>query len=276
RERPSFISHDAGRTWREYQPRVRTADSVPDGVVPSWPCDEEVCKEAGLGWHDPLTGDWMVLRNNPPPAAYAGLAVGFDGSLWAYGPDEGGELRVALSRDRGRTWLDRSPDPQTTPAADAGWLGHAVLTAYDGDTAYLHRAGDTGEPDPFDLFRTTDGGESWQRVPAALRFADVVGVWTNREGGLVVVDMNGHLDNYQYLSTDGGETYTRVHLPVSLVVEVRGGMYGRPGRVPEPDTADFYVSEDGITWRPVEVPHYPDRYPDPSAFPSPSFPSPSE
>src|SRR5690606_4301930 len=67
-ERPSFISHDAGRTWREYQPRVRTADSVPDGVVPSWPCDEEVCKEAGLGWHDPLTGDWMVLRNNPPPA----------------------------------------------------------------------------------------------------------------------------------------------------------------------------------------------------------------
>lgn len=270
---PSFISHDAGQTWREYQPQVRTADSVPDGVVPFWPCDEQVCKEAGLGWYDPLTGDWMVLRNNPPPGADLGVTVGFDGSIWAYGSGNDGELPVAVSHDQGRTWLDRSPSD-----VDVEWLSDAVLTPYDGDTAYLHPADLSEEPEPpvpFDLLRTTDGGESWHQVPGAQRFEDVVGVWTDRDGGLVVVDLDTYLSGYQYRSQDGGETFSRTELPVSLPLSLPGVLWGQPSNRSAAASADFYISEDGITWHPVEVPHYPGRYGDPTAFPSPSFPFPT-
>jgi hypothetical protein len=258
-DQPSLISHDAGLTWQEYQPEVRMADSVPDGVSPSWPCDEQQCKEAGLGWHDPQTGDWMDLRNNPPGAEYDGLTVARDGSIWVSGPGADGDFHLAVSLDRGRSWLDRSPDE------DIDWFPYAMLTVYDGDTAYLYPAY-TAETDPFDLYRTTDGGETWQQMPAAQRFEGVVWAWTTPEGGLVVEEVTRD----QYLSTDGGETFAPTELPVRWVSESPGGgLEGSPRDRSAADPVDLYLSEDGLTWRPVEVPYYPGPDEAPAATPSP-------
>lgn len=246
-DQPSYISHDAGRTWQEYQPQVRTAESVPEGAIPRWPCDEEECMEAGLGWYDSRTGDWMDLRNNPPGVAYDGLTVARDGSIWVYGPGADGDLNLAVSLDRGRSWLDRSPD------GDVDWLPYTLLTVYDGDTAYLYPSY-TAETDPFDLYRTTDGGETWHQMPAAQQFEGVVWVWTTRERGLVVEDVT----HDQYLSTDGGETFARSELPVQGVLELPGGGFrGWPRDRSAADPDDLYLSEDGLTWQPVQVPHYP-------------------
>jgi photosystem II stability/assembly factor-like uncharacterized protein len=245
---PAFISHDAGVTWRQYQPRVRSAASVPDGIVPWWPCDEQPCKQAGLGWYDPRTGDWMVLKNQPPGVAYVGMAVAFDGSMWVYGSGASGDgtFQLAVSRDRGRSWLDR------TPAGDIGWLAHAGVTAYDGNTAYLWPMKGTTEPDPFDLYRTTDGGETWLPVPAARELDDIVFVWANREGGLGVADLTHH----QCLSTDGGRTFAPVELPVWGPFQITGGLQGWPIDVAAANPVDLYLSDDGLTWRPVQVPFY--------------------
>jgi hypothetical protein len=243
----SLISRDAGRTWQEYQPRVRTADSVPDGIRPRWPCDDRRCKEAGLGWYDARTGDWMVLRNQPVGVDYDGLTVAFDGSIWVYGLPSGGGFSLAVSRDRGRSWLDRSPREHIA------WLRTAGFHAHDGDTAYLYPMRNTAEADPFFLYRTTDGGENWHPVPAAQRFEDVVFLWTNRDGGLLVAD----LDRDGYLSTDGGKTFAHTELPVWGGFEIGGGLQGWPVDPSAADPVDLYLSPDGMTWQPVQVPYYP-------------------
>ncbi|GIF78224.1 hypothetical protein [Asanoa siamensis] len=243
----ALISHDGGQTWREYRPRVRTADAVPDGIVPRWPCDERPCKETGLGWYDPTTGDWMVLEHQPPGVHYSGVAVGFDGSIWVNGagPDGAGDFQLAVSRDRGRTWLDR------TPADDLDWFDRAGFTAYDGDTAYLFPMGHP-PTDAFALLRTTDGGRTWLPAPAAGQFRDIVAVWVDRQGGLGVAD----LTRRQHLSSDGGATFAPVTLPVWTAWAVTGGLEGSPSDVTAAEPADFYLSEDGLTWRPVAVPYY--------------------
>jgi hypothetical protein len=239
---PTFISRDAGRTWQTYTPKTRTADAVPDGVTPWWPCDEQPCRQAGLGWYDPQTGDWMVLKNQPPGASYVGLNVGFDGSLWVHGSADG-TFRLAVSRDRGRSWQDQ------TPRVDADWLGYAGLTAFDGDTGYLYPMKGA---DRFDLYRTTDGGKTWLAVPAAQQFDDITSVWVNRNGELYLTDRNRD----QYLSNDGGTTFASAHLPVSGAFEIIGGMQAWPIDFAAADPVDLYLSVDGVTWQPVEVPNY--------------------
>lgn len=256
-DRPSLISHDAGRTWREYESQVRIADSVPEGAVPSWPCDHHPqCVDAGLGWYDPQTGDWMVLRNQPLRTGYDALTVGLDGSIWVSGFDpSGNELHLAVSLDRGRTWLDRPL------LGHIDWLAVGLITAYDGDTAYLCPMVGTPETDPFELYRTVDGGETWHPMPAAQQFEDVVGIWTNRAGGLVVTDMTRDV----HLSTDGGESFSRTELPVWLVLEITGGFQATPRNHSAAISGDVYLSEDGLIWQPVHVPYWPDPDNAPSA-----------
>jgi hypothetical protein len=246
-DRTTFISHDAGRTWREYQPRVRSADSVPDGMVPWWSCDEVPCHDAGLGWYDAATGDWMVLRNQPPRDGYVAMTVAFDGSMWVYGSgrDGDGDFRLAVSRDRGRSWQDR------TPAADIDWLATSGLVAHDGDTAYLYPM-DSPKTNPFEVYRTIDGGETWQRVSPAHPLEEIVFVWVNRDGGLGVADR----DRNQYLSADGGRTFARTELPAWGPSGITGGLQGWPIDYAAADPVDLYLSEDGLTWRPVQIPYY--------------------
>ncbi|GIF69373.1 hypothetical protein Ais01nite_74080 [Asanoa ishikariensis] len=246
---PAYISHDRGRNWREYQPQVRVADSVPAGVIPRWRCDEQRCKEEGLGWYDPVTGDWMVLKNQPPGANYISVTGAFDDSIWVdgSGPDGSGQFQLAVSHDRGRTWLDR------TPKEDIDWLARAgSLTAFDGSTAYLYPMMDTTQPDPFSLYRTTDGGKTWLPAPAAQEFKDVVFVWTNRQGALNIADLTHH----QHLSMDGGNTFADITSPVWGATHITGGLQGWPIDVAAADPVDMYLSDDGVTWQPVEIPYY--------------------
>ncbi|GIF69379.1 hypothetical protein Ais01nite_74140 [Asanoa ishikariensis] len=245
----AFISHDSGQSWQMYQPRVRAAVSVPDGIVPQWRCDERPCKEEGLGWYDPGAGDWMVLRNQPPWVELVGVSVAFDGSMWVLGSgrDGSGEFQLAVSRDRGRSWVDR------TPTVDIDWLAHAgLVTAYDGNTAYLFPMSDTAKSDPFSLYRTTDGGKTWHPQMAAQQFKDVVFVWANRQGGLSVADLKRN----QYLTTDGGNSFAPTTMPVWGASPITGGLQGWPIDVAAADPVDLYLSEDGLSWQPVEIPYY--------------------
>lgn len=260
-EWPFFISHDAGRTWQQYQPQLRTAESVPDGVIPDGDCEDEACQRLRLSWWDPVTGDRMVLRNAPPAMADI-VTVAPDGSIWLHGLVPGGDSQnLSVSRDRGRSWLDRTPGEDIDID-----LGFAGFMTPDGTTAYLYPLQSPIEPAPFELYRTTDGGETWHEVPAVQRFGEVGSVWTTRDGGLVVED-----DGDLYLSTDGGATFARTDLPARNTWALPGGgLLAWPRDRAAVDPVDLYLSEDGLTWQPVEVPHYPGPDEESSVPPSPA------
>lgn len=278
-----YISYDAGQTWQEYQPRVRTAEAVPDGVIPrpycqtDYPTDEEfpeigpgedygdvadaACDTLRVGWRDPQTGDQLVLRDNPRAAGE--VTVGYDGSIWAGGYDsyvEGepaGDYRLSVSRDRGRTWQDATPAPpegiDEPASADRRWL----FAAANGDTAYLVSAPWSGEG-ASRLYRTADGGETWQPLPAGQPFSNVMDLWVARDGALVVKDHAADptpLTEVLYLSRDGGQTFDARDLPAMRPEQIAGGFYGYALDL-STKTAVRALSADGLTWRAFEVPQF--------------------
>jgi hypothetical protein len=284
----SYISYDAGRTWQEYEPRVRTADAVPDGVIPSVYCeppeipsgeaypeyredqdysdvapDDLWCHPSQLGWLDPQTGDQMVLRDNP--SAVGDLVVGTDGSIWAGGYDAWteeppeGDYHVSVSRDRGRTWQDVTPvqgEDIDEPLTERRFL----LAAADSDTAYLlSNPWDGGEAEqPTHIYRTTDGGETWQAMPAGQQFREVAAALVARDGTLVVNYFAG--DNAAgvpegiALSRDGAESFQETEL-MPVGEPIPGGFYGYMYDT-STETAFRGLSEDGLTWRALDLPEF--------------------
>lgn len=260
----SFISHDAGQTWQVYEPRVRTAEAVPDGVVPMVDC---VAGSGGAGvdecrqrvyWYDPHTGDQMVAEHTPPALAdemtrHGEVTVAADGSIWVTGLEPDGTLHVSVSRDQGRSWLDRSPGqagPDDYPNYDTA--------TYDGDTGYFYwtRQQPDDPPGPTHLLRTTDGGETWQPLAGGTPFPGrLQGLWATRDG-LIVVDEAGTT----HLLDDGGDTFEDVDLglPVAGVRPIRGGFHG--GHLTDYRSApglDGALSPDGLVWRGYRVPQPP-------------------
>jgi BNR/Asp-box repeat len=284
-----YISYDNGQTWQEYEPQVRTADSVPDGVFPDPYCEEEYptdqdypeigpgqdygdvapegCGALQVGWLDPQTGDQMVLRTNPP-GVESPVVVGYDGSIWAGGYDGQvggapvGDYHLSVSRDRGRTWQDATPvqgEDVDEPLTADRRFGFA---AADGDTAYLFSTSWTGEGANH-LYRTTDGGETWQPLPAGEQFEHLNFGWITRDGALVLEDVLDDgppaMTTGLYLSRDEGNTFEQVEFPATPEQQVSGGFYGY-GFDPETETATRALSADGLTWQALDVPAF--RLPD--------------
>lgn len=245
----SFVSHDAGRTWQAYEPRVTTADVVPEGVDPEVGCAAGTGCLDQLYWYDPQTGDRMVARNTPPAlegmlAGHGEVAVAADASIWvtALAPD--GDYHVSVSHDRGRTWTDRSP----AHVADVDEFPFGRAVTYDGTTGYFYWGLSIAEGpgNPVHLYRTTDGGETWHPLPAEVPFdGEPRGIWVAADG-LVMVDAAGN----GYLSPDGAEAFQEVEQDLPWNVHpIRGGFHT--------NSLDLYtdaVSEDGLTWRGLELP----------------------
>jgi hypothetical protein len=247
----AYISRDAGESWREYAPQVRTVDTVPGGTAPGRHCEDDLCEQMRLGWYDALTGDRMVLRNNPPDlVGRAGPVLADDGSIWVTGVDEDGYYRVWVSEDRGRSWQERSPDPvgdPTDPGDAAEPKRGTEFATADGETAYLWAWG----PGPDDaLYRTTDGGDTWQPLPAGQPATEVADLRVASDGTLAVVDDS---TGTQHLSEDGGESF-RADLAMWDVTPIVGGWYGWAADDSASDPIDGYVSEDGLTWLPIRAP----------------------
>lgn len=238
----AYISHDAGERWREYQPQVRTVDTVPDGVIVGRHCEDDVCDEAGLGWHDPETGDRLVLRDTPAvmPTASRRPTTAADGSIWVAESDPDLGFRLMVSRDRGRSWQDRTPDQLGTIH-----VGSTAFTTSDGETAYLWAS-------PSGLHRTVDGGETWQELPAGQPFASMETMRVAQDGTLVVGELQ---EGTQYVSGDGGETFRATDQPLWDVRQLVDGWYGFYPDDSVDNPIDGYVSEDGLTWQPIRAPH---------------------
>lgn len=146
---------------------------------------------------------WQLIHERPGVSLRA-LAVVDDSTIWAGG--SGGT--ILRSTDGGATFESRAP-------VDSGELDFRDLHAFDGDKAVAMVAGQ-----PARLYRTTDGGVSWQVVhteadPAA--FFD--SIHFAGEHGLLFGDPLGAAA-YVAATDDGGRSWRRLEsLPMPIVGE---------------------------------------------------------
>lgn len=207
--RGRWITHNGGRHWQRAAPATTgiVAESVPAGGQATLGCVPTIrpggCDAFRVTATDPDTGADAPLRHQPGlrhpliAAAPAG-----DGSLWVSGTDRAGRAAVAVSIDRGRSWITTSL-PFTienilhmTLLTRGGPLGYALVTAVE-----LHAERLIGLDG---IARTDDGGRTWRIVrafdrsrPATARAAALlaggglvvsveppdVGVFTSRDSG---------------------------------------------------------------------------------------------
>jgi photosystem II stability/assembly factor-like uncharacterized protein len=247
----SYVSHDAGRQWTTYHPQTLTVDELPAGTLP-----EPVClrlaqcgKDNRLAAIDPATGNRLRLRTGPRLGALRETVAATDGTLWVPGQGADGRYGIAWSGDRGRTWttklFDFSGEESEGP----------TIAILDGRVVFVAVVDVRNGPDGTQVvshafLRSADGGATWDRViPETLPTERLgqFGAYVARDGSLV---LDGG-DRGWFLSRDGGQRFT-----AARSVPTTTNVY----RVPDgyacfdAGTRAAYVSDDGLSWRPVSLP----------------------
>lgn len=147
---------------------------------------------------------------------------------------------VYRSTDAGETWTHLGLD-------DSGRIGRIVVHPNDPDVAYVAAAGHLYGPQEEDrgLYRTTDGGQSWERILSAGPNSGAIDVVMDPSNPRILFAATWHMQIWTWAresggpesglwaSRDGGDTWTRLEgsgLP-------RGTM-GRIGLGMSPDDPD--------------------------------------
>jgi photosystem II stability/assembly factor-like uncharacterized protein len=137
-------SRDRGKTWRKISPDLaRLNPPVPATLDPVTAKDVD----------QPMTHHFGVVYTLGPSPLQAA-------TVWA-GTDDG---LIHVTRDDGKTWTDVTPPPMTA------WSKVSQIEAghFDAETAYAsvdrHRIADSK---PY-IYRTHDGGKTWQNVVAGI------------------------------------------------------------------------------------------------------------
>ena len=241
-----YSSADAGRSWTR---------------VPSHAGQETRDTVAGLWFFDAKQGlrvdrSGAVMTSVDAGRSWQSVAIVGNGSVGAW------RLQVTLdgialvtaagkvyrSDDRGRHW-QAVPMPASwwvtqVQFVDAmhGWAAASTSCSTSGDIGFCENS----------LFRTEDGGRSWQATPAPLSeyqnmaFANAnVGVWTNWDGTI-------------QRTTDGGRSFKPAQTDVVLTNRgalVQFDALQRGWIVPEYGPPRILRSTDaGATWRTISLP----------------------
>lgn len=248
-------SGDGGRTWESVAvPGVvtDTVPEIPENAILVRTCARLVgggrmCAERGFAVLLPGSGRSALLANRPPLTAMtAGRNATFDGHWWVAGRDpKSDRWGLAVSDDDGRTWTTTILD-WTDDVDPYGW---SVVS--QGGTLYATAIG--ALPNASNalagIFRSTDGGRSWQRT---WRPAD--GKQPRRVFSSTVAAADGTLTinapDGTYLSRDGGRTFTEVAARYSGYAEPT-----RTGYLAVSNEARnlVEVSTDGVTWRRIRI-----------------------
>jgi photosystem II stability/assembly factor-like uncharacterized protein len=249
-------SVDGGRTWEQVTvPNLVTAavEEIPDGgkLIPS--CAKLAgggtqCTERGVAVLMPGSGESALLANRPRLTAMAaGHVPTAGGQWWMVGRDpQTNQWGLAISDDDGRSWTTTVLDFRESVDQD-GWS-----VASSGDTLYATAIGARANTSNglVAIFRSTDGGRTWERT-----WRPVGEETPRRVHGHTVVADDGTLsinapDGKAYVSRDGGRTFTET--------EPRYGDYvfwTETGYVAVDVVSgrDVDVSEDGVHWRKVKI-----------------------
>jgi photosystem II stability/assembly factor-like uncharacterized protein len=163
---------------------------------------------------------WTLVNSNLTTGRGVGqISVGMNNpdALWAYAIFTDGSIADEFTRstDGGLTW--------TKGTFNAG-TGLSQLFAIDENTCWA--VFNTGASQG--AYKTTDGGVTWVRKPAAFgssSFGDVIHFFNNNDGYVMGDPVGGYFEIYT--TSDGGETWTRV--PQANIPAPTSGEYGITG-----------------------------------------------
>jgi photosystem II stability/assembly factor-like uncharacterized protein len=258
---PWLATTDGGSSWRPVT--VGAVDAIPAGWraldVPGGP-------ESQVLAADPTTGEIARLAQ-PRSLTLAKTVAGLPpaAGLWVTGhlgttttaPDSNNAQQILptgsaieVSHDGGRTW-HRQSFPEALDAGDTT-LGGAAVATHDGQIAYaVGQAG--GE---LAIYRTGDGGATWQRTSAHLQVGSKRLYAALRADGTLSVQIGDQESDHptMYQSTDQGQSLREVSIaPGAQAVPVPGG-YAESGW---PNSSGVWLSTQGSEWSYAAPPSLP-------------------
>jgi hypothetical protein len=245
---------DGGRTWRPAVVDAKPVPAAPPGTR-LISCDllgqPSPCRIYAV---DPASGRFAPLAHQPTGITFGQLGTGMalvplGAKAWVTGLDPTTHKpAVASSSDAGRTWHTHVFTPAVTDETgiNSSGMHFAQVAAGTDGTAYALINRDDNLQD---AYRTTDGGATWRPVPGgALADADVGGMVT-ADGAHVVKLLSGP----EFLASRDGGRYQPVTLP-GYPGDLRLLTQQAAGRYMEFTDSNLYISDDGWTWRRVDVP----------------------
>src|SRR5215472_1861897 len=160
-----------------------------------------------LGLSTVATAQWSKV-DVPTTASLRGLSVINQNVVWASGT--GGTVIKTI--DGGKTW-----SVIVVPGAEK--LDFRGIRAFDDKNALIMSSG-PAEQGQAQIYRTRDGGQSWQQVFEEKRpgiFFDAIAFWDRRHGIVLSDPIDGHFALFR--TDDGGTTWKQIPtaaLPPSL------------------------------------------------------------
>ncbi|MEK6702524.1 MAG: YCF48-related protein [Planctomycetota bacterium] len=193
---PSLIyaTHDGGLTWTR---ATRGASFNAYGLAA--PSNDTVITVGHHGYVQRMSvgGTWDLFELDPPAfgrdTSYSAVSTADSGFVYVVGH----EGSLARSIDGGRTW-------ETLNGAVGGLYANDVKFT-DSQNGWL-TGWDFGTTDLHETYRTSDGGSTWQVVPAG----NFPGVAIEVVGSMVWIQSGAQT---QWRSSDGGETFVTTVLP---------------------------------------------------------------
>lgn len=187
-----------------------------------------------------------------PDVRFAGLLLATDG--WALT-----STGLYFTTDGGVTWRPATvPGPRT----GRGVLGVTFATPQEGWLATLYSADPRSRR--FDVWRTLDGGRSWQRtvLPEGANSSETMGtVWFSRldPAHLFLLVEGGMADGWAsdlYESSDGGATWSPDRITPGGVTGTLAFADAKHGVIAggAPGTRLFATDDAGASWRGVTLP----------------------
>ena len=154
-----FVSHDGGRSWKEtgFPGRAGGSTDYPRlAISPDYVGDQTLFAASGSGVYRWLGGDWQELQEGLGslfPASALAILPNFPADSTLFIAGDYRRPQVFISTDRGESWMSAS---QGLPEAEIASLIISPNYAKDRTVyAWLQYKG---------LYRTTDGGQSWEQV----------------------------------------------------------------------------------------------------------------
>lgn len=198
-------------------------------------------------------------------------------SGWAVAEGAGDlSQHIFFTSDGGATWKDCTPSAALVNAPATGWVATTYFASAENAWAFYAERTPTGNPLPLVVWRTRDGGRSWERsAPLELnegmgdyRSPSDLGFFDDQRGWVLVHLGVGMSHDYVALFTtaDGGKTWQRMVDPdsqsalmpcyksgVAFTSPTTGWISGDcPGLLPK---LFFYrTSDGGATWVETTLP----------------------